>query len=240
MFSKHKESSHSENVRFWAKKYDVEEIVDKLIKHGFTTIAAISALEESDLDKMHISGIGLRKKVLMAVVEAKKKVDKMTGSGVSLSDISKFVYADESSSSSRTVPEYVDASIPTATPTTFRVLNKKIICKIVNTSSNDLFVAEWPIHHGIWIKEPQKIIPKDSFVSFEAIGNLVAPELKTEGFVKYNNSDSTLWFKFGWKLPEKGRNTYTITTSEHLTVEIDRWETNALNESPTLKIVWKP
>jgi hypothetical protein len=103
------------NVRVWAKKYGLEDVIETLIKHGFDSLESIAAIEEKDLDAMGIKLVGTKKKILTAAQEIKKKAEKMRSTGESLADLSNTAYLPDSSTSTSTS---TSASTSTGTSTT--------------------------------------------------------------------------------------------------------------------------
>jgi len=87
--------AHLPNVKFWAKKYDLNEEVEILLANGFNDLPSISLITENDLIQIGITKIGTRKKILVAAGEIKKKVVRLSEIGGSLADIH-LTYTDPS------------------------------------------------------------------------------------------------------------------------------------------------
>jgi len=61
------------NVNVWASKYELQSLVSKLISSGYNNLLKLSKVTESELEKIGITQIGSRKKILSATNEIKKK-----------------------------------------------------------------------------------------------------------------------------------------------------------------------
>src|SRR3990167_8995694 len=57
----------SEEIIEWAKKYKIDQFLEKFVEAGFDTVEVIREMEESDLNWMDITAPGQRKKILLAV-----------------------------------------------------------------------------------------------------------------------------------------------------------------------------
>jgi len=82
----------AENVKVWAKKYSLEPEIPNFLNSGFTSLEAVSRITEKDLEKIGITKVGTRKKVLTAINELNKKIQKYLSEGGLLSEIGNVIY----------------------------------------------------------------------------------------------------------------------------------------------------
>jgi len=108
LLQQHKIHKLKKNVNVWASKYDLQSYVPKLISSGYNNLLKLAKLTESELEKMGISQIGARKKILSATNEIKKKIDKLIKEGFPESNISKIAYLPESASNSTSENTSID------------------------------------------------------------------------------------------------------------------------------------
>jgi len=93
-----------ENVKVWARKYSLENELNLFINTGFDSLEKVSKISEKDLDTLNITKVGTRKKVLTAVNELNKKINKYIQEGGLLSDIGRVIYTPQSEGASLIPP----------------------------------------------------------------------------------------------------------------------------------------
>jgi len=94
----------SENVKVWAKKYSLENEIPIFLNNACDSLEKISKIAEKELDSLGITKVGTRKKILTAVNELNKKINKYIQEGGLLSDIGKVIYIPQSEGGSSLNP----------------------------------------------------------------------------------------------------------------------------------------
>jgi len=126
--------SGSNNLKAWAEKYDFIQELDILVKNGFDTLYSVATITDSDLEKIGITKIGTRKKILAAVGRVNRKIQMLLHNGGSLADINKLAYAETNKNSSATTNS---STTPSPSPSTNTTATTTATVTVTNIDVNN-------------------------------------------------------------------------------------------------------